>query len=50
LEGTSHQVELHQISRSRQSLQDLASLVNVHIDNNDYTEIPNGQVWIHHSW
>ena len=20
------------------------------IDNNDYTEVPNGQTWIHHAW
>ena len=26
------------------------SLVNVHIDNNDYTEVPSGQTWIHHAW
>jgi len=40
----------NQISLSRQSLQDLASLVDVHIDNNDYTEVPDGQIWIHHAW
>jgi spermidine/putrescine transport system substrate-binding protein len=39
-----------QIALSRQSLQDLSSLVNVRIDNNDYTEVPTGQTWIHHSW
>jgi len=39
-----------QISLSRQSLQDLANLVDVHIDNNDYTEVPTGQIWIHHAW
>ena len=22
----------------------------MHIDNNDYTEVPSGQIWIHHSW
>ena len=33
-----------------QSLQDLSSLVNVRIDNNDYTEVPTGQTWIHHAW
>ena len=36
-----------QIDLSRQTLQDLVRLVNVHIDNNDYTEIPDGQTWIH---
>ncbi len=39
-----------QIALSRRSLQDLSRMVNVRIDNNDYTEIPNGQVWIHHAW
>ncbi len=39
-----------QIDASRQQLQDLASLVDVHIDNNDYTEVPTGQTWIHHAW
>src|SRR6516165_8037557 len=39
-----------QIALSRRSLQDLSSLVNVRIDNNDYTEVPTGQTWIHHSW
>ena len=27
-----------------------SSLVNVRIDNNDYTEVPDGQTWIHHAW
>jgi spermidine/putrescine-binding protein len=22
----------------------------VHVDNNDYTLIPSGQIWIHHAW
>ena len=22
----------------------------MHIDNNDYTEVPGGQIWIHHAW
>jgi spermidine/putrescine transport system substrate-binding protein len=39
-----------QIDLSRGTLQDLVRLVNVHIDNNDYTEVPDGQTWIHHSW
>ena len=39
-----------QIDISRQSLQDLVKLVDVHIDNNDYTEVPTGQTWIHHAW
>jgi spermidine/putrescine transport system substrate-binding protein len=42
--------DYHQINLSRQSLEDLSSLVNVRIDNNDYTEIPDGDTWIHHAW
>ncbi len=39
-----------QINASLNELQDLQSLVNVQIDNNDYTEVPSGQTWIHHAW
>jgi spermidine/putrescine transport system substrate-binding protein len=39
-----------QIQASGQQLQNLASLTNVQINNNDYTQIPSGQVWIHHAW
>jgi spermidine/putrescine transport system substrate-binding protein len=39
-----------QITGSQQALQNLAQLTNVHIDNNDYTEVPGGQIWIHHAW
>jgi spermidine/putrescine transport system substrate-binding protein len=39
-----------QIDLSRQTLQELVSLVDVQIDNNDYTEVPDGQTWIHHAW
>ena len=39
-----------QIAKSRQAMQELAKLTNVHIDNNDYTEVPSGQIWIHHAW
>jgi spermidine/putrescine transport system substrate-binding protein len=39
-----------QIAAAAKSLEDLAHLTNVHIDNNDYTEIPSGQIWIHHAW
>jgi spermidine/putrescine transport system substrate-binding protein len=39
-----------QINAAGQSLQNLAHLTNMHIDNNDYTEIPSGQIWIHHAW
>ena|SRR5579875_82195 len=38
------------IALSRRTLQDLSSLVNVRIDNNDYTEVPDGDTWIHHAW
>src|SRR6266566_9722534 len=34
-----------QINAAGKSLQDLAHLTNVHIDNNDYTLIPSGQIW-----
>src|SRR5260370_9250209 len=40
----------NQISAAGQSLAQLARLTNVHIDNNDYTEVPSGQIWIHHAW
>ncbi len=39
-----------QIALSRRSLEHLSSLVGVRIDNNDYTEVPAGQTWIHHAW
>jgi spermidine/putrescine transport system substrate-binding protein len=39
-----------QIQNSGQALQDLANLTNVQINNNDYTQIPAGQTWIHHAW
>jgi spermidine/putrescine transport system substrate-binding protein len=39
-----------QIAVSRRSLEQLSSLVGVRFDNNDYTEVPAGQTWIHHSW
>ncbi len=32
------------------SLLELDSLVNLHIDNNDYSSIPTGQTWIHQAW
>lgn len=41
---------LDQITSSYNELQDLQKLVDVLIDNNDYTEIPDGQTWIHHAW
>jgi spermidine/putrescine transport system substrate-binding protein len=39
-----------QISAAGSALVNLAHLTNVHIDNNDYTEVPGGQIWIHHAW
>jgi spermidine/putrescine transport system substrate-binding protein len=39
-----------QITQSQQALQALAQQTNMKIDNNDYTEIPGGQIWIHHAW
>ena len=42
--------DYRQIAAARRQIQDLVSLVNVHIDNNDYTEVPTGQTWIHHAW
>jgi spermidine/putrescine transport system substrate-binding protein len=39
-----------QIAASRKALEDLTNLVNVRIDNNDYTEVPDGDTWIHHAW
>jgi spermidine/putrescine transport system substrate-binding protein len=40
----------NQIALSRNSLEALSRLVNVRIDNNDYTEVPTGDTWIHHAW
>ncbi len=40
----------NQIDLSRQTLQKLAATVDMQIDNNDYSEIPDGQTWIHHAW
>jgi spermidine/putrescine transport system substrate-binding protein len=39
-----------QITTALHELQHLQSLVDVVIDNNDYTEVPSGQTWIHHAW
>jgi spermidine/putrescine transport system substrate-binding protein len=39
-----------QIDLSRQTLVNLANLVDLQIDNNDYSEVPDGQTWIHHAW
>jgi spermidine/putrescine transport system substrate-binding protein len=42
--------DFSQIATSRKALEELSSLVNVRIDNNDYTEVPDGDTWIHHAW
>ncbi len=42
--------DYNQIATSRKALEDLTRLVNVRIDNNDYTEVPDGDTWIHHAW
>jgi spermidine/putrescine transport system substrate-binding protein len=42
--------DYRQIALARRTLEDLAHLVNVRIDNNDYTEVPDGDTWIHHAW
>jgi spermidine/putrescine transport system substrate-binding protein len=39
-----------QIRAAGKSLQQLSSLTNVRIDNNDYTDVPTGKTWIHHAW
>jgi spermidine/putrescine transport system substrate-binding protein len=40
----------NQITAAGKAIEDLARLTNVHVDNNDYTEVPSGQIWIHHAW
>jgi spermidine/putrescine transport system substrate-binding protein len=42
--------DYREIALSRRSLEELTRLVNVRIDNNDYTEVPNASTWIHHAW
>jgi spermidine/putrescine transport system substrate-binding protein len=39
-----------QLDLARKTLQDLDAAVNLRIDNNDYTEVPTGQTWVHHAW
>src|ERR1700760_2505994 len=39
-----------QIGLARQSLQDLSGLVNLIINNNDYSDVPDGQTWITNAW
>ncbi len=42
--------DFRQIATSRKALEQLTSAVNVRIDNNDYTEVPDADTWIHHAW
>jgi spermidine/putrescine transport system substrate-binding protein len=42
--------ETSQIVAARESLVNLKSLTNVQIDNNDYENVPDGQIWIHYAW
>ena len=39
-----------QIALSRQSLQDLSSLVNLRISQTDYSDVPAGETWISSAW
>jgi spermidine/putrescine transport system substrate-binding protein len=39
-----------QIQAAGKDLQQLSSLTNVRIDNNDYTDVPSGKTWVHHAW
>ena len=39
-----------QIQQAGKDLQELVSLTNVRIDNNDYTDVPSGKTWVHEAW
>lgn len=39
-----------QLAKAKDSLVQLNQEVKVQIDNNDYTNIPSGQIWIHEAW
>ena len=39
-----------QIQAAANQLLNLDKLVNVHYDNNDYSNVPDGQIWIHQAW
>ena len=45
-----HDFNTQQINAAKQSLEDLKTLTNVQIDNNDYTYVPDGRIWIHEAW
>src|SRR5579862_1957307 len=38
------------VQAAGKALQQLSSLTNVRIDNNDYTDVPTGKTWVHHAW
>ncbi len=42
--------DYRQIALARESLQELSGLVNLLINNNDYSDIPSGQTWITNAW
>jgi spermidine/putrescine transport system substrate-binding protein len=42
--------DVNALTTAERSLLDLVKLTNVHIDNNDWTNVPSGQMWIHHAW
>jgi len=42
--------DYQQIALARQSLQELGGLVNLIINNNDYSDVPDGQTWITNAW
>jgi spermidine/putrescine transport system substrate-binding protein len=42
--------DYRQIALARQSLQELSGLVNLVINNNDYSDVPDGQTWITNAW
>jgi spermidine/putrescine transport system substrate-binding protein len=39
-----------QIHAAGAALRQLSSLTGVRIDNNDYTDVPDGKTWVHHAW
>jgi spermidine/putrescine transport system substrate-binding protein len=39
-----------ELAAATNALLDLDKLVNLHIDNNDYSNVPSGQIWIHYAW
>jgi spermidine/putrescine transport system substrate-binding protein len=41
---------LAQVRAAGRALQQLSSLTNVRIDENDYSEIPTGNTWVHQAW